>query len=612
MRQGNPIKSKQNPRLCCRAMAVSVFFLWAALPALSYADWPVAVQDTTSALSNQQIEIQVLANDIGEGLLLNEVNTTTVALGSASISADKQSITYQPAKDFVGQDSFWYNFKDSQGRVNASQVFVDVAHRKPAKWPSASPDSVDVIMNTAIKIPVLKNDDGVGLKITQVNDWTVNAGTAKIVDNGQSVEYTPASDFEGPDEFWYVFSDQWGRTNAGKVSPLVKPDYSGWPSAEADYTVTSSIATVMVDVLDNDVGEDLTLIAVNDWTVNGGRAYIEGINIRYTPPSDFIGEDSFWYDFEDAQGRKNSAQVFVNVTNSASLSSIEFCGVTYQTDGTVENTHIIPGAADPEAMVLTTSVETEGFPEQTEGNFAVLDDRRYFLVETSDAKEIWMEKGGDTTQVSTHTGSVDVYGLGIRDNVLYYVNVTDDSSQNLNPSAPSHLEQLYAHDGNTVATLGVYNIYDRSNHIKILKNKDAVYFTLTAEEGDTYGAHYMIESLSSEPVLVAKNVRVIYGGGSLSSIFTYDGFIYSSTNFSYRDSGRTTMSITNTSDPEVGSTSNIDGMIDSAVVSNDRLLIRTREHSDPSNQFSLGTVYPPKLYATNSDHEYKELAVCED
>ena len=77
-----------------------------------------------------------------------------------------------------------------------------------------------------------------------------------------------------------------------------------------------------LDVLNNDTGDNLRIIEVNDWTVNGGRATIFqgpyytapfGRYIRYTPRAGFTGQDSFWYAFEDAQGRTNAARVIVNV-----------------------------------------------------------------------------------------------------------------------------------------------------------------------------------------------------------------------------------------------------------------------------------------------------------
>jgi len=88
-------------------------------------------------------------------------------------------------------------------------------------------------------------------------------------------------------------------------------------------------------VLDNDIGDRLSLTEVNDWTVKAGRASIQGDSVVYTPKTGFVGQDSFWYNFVDARGRKNSTQVKVNVTDSANQNE------GTQTQGIADAVHII-------------------------------------------------------------------------------------------------------------------------------------------------------------------------------------------------------------------------------------------------------------------------------
>ena len=617
MKQTTPQQQKQRTTLRHHSGRVaSCLLLCTTLPGIVQADWPVAVTDAASTPSNQSLVIQVLANDIGEGLEITEVNTTTGRLGSASINADKKSVTYQSATDFKGTDTFWYAFKDNQGRTNAAKVTVDVSESgMPSAWPSSSNDSIETTTNTAIKIPVLSNDTGVDLVITQVNSTTVGLGQAEIVDQGQNILYTPASDYTGTDEFWYVFKDKWGRTNAGKVTPIVKPDYSGWPSATADYASTKSTATVTVKVLDNDSGESLKLNSVNDWTVGSGRARIEDNYIRYTPALGFSGQDSFWYDFEDAQGRKNSTQVFVNVTENTALSSIEFCGTTYKTDGTIENTSTTSQAADPDATEISISVNAVAFPVQEDSNFAVVGDRRYFLNETTDAKELWMEKNGSTTMIATHSGSEKLYGVGIKDGALFYSNTPTD---NPSTSGSMNREVLYSHDGNQPKVIGEFHVYALSSKIRLTDNAET-HFTFrgsaTLDVGGNDALYYRINEISDVTSLAAKKSLGAYGGEYLNTTFNYNGLTYSTDSWSYRSPGGTTIKITDRYSSDVALTQ-IPGFMNKAVVSNARLLMTTRSHadvrSDPINYpNTLSTIYPAKLFATNRDNEFVELAVCD-
>lgn len=73
-------------------------------------------------------------------------------------------------------------------------------------------------------------------------------------------------------------------------------------------------------VLENDIGSNLRVVESNSWSKNGGRTFISfsGRAINYLPPTDFVGEDSYWYVMKDDQGRKNAAEVTVTVKSADS------------------------------------------------------------------------------------------------------------------------------------------------------------------------------------------------------------------------------------------------------------------------------------------------------
>lgn len=88
-----------------------------------------------------------------------------------------------------------------------------------------------------------------------------------------------------------------------------------WPVAVTDKMVAHPEQfSVGMDVLINDIGSALDIIAVNAWSENGARlSRIDTRGLVYRPPSDFEGEDGFWYVIEDSEGRTNAARVSVNV-----------------------------------------------------------------------------------------------------------------------------------------------------------------------------------------------------------------------------------------------------------------------------------------------------------
>ena len=100
---------------------------------------------------------------------------------------------------------------------------------------------------------------------------------------------------------------------------------AGFPVAVTDsFTVHPSQQRVRLDVLVNDTGDNLQISQTNDWTAKGGRSSIPSSIgslknfIDYTPPSNFVGKDTFWYVITDDQGRKNAAKATVTVKSSTS------------------------------------------------------------------------------------------------------------------------------------------------------------------------------------------------------------------------------------------------------------------------------------------------------
>jgi hypothetical protein len=281
--------------------------------------WPTGVADNVTVSTGQRIYIPVLANDSGSNLSLTEINTTTVALGKVEMNSSRTAVYYKSAAGYTGDDSFWYAFKDNEGRTNSTQVF---------------------------------------LKVLSFGNNTENEST----------------------------------TN----------DYSGWPTANVDNVSTSKNTSITVAVLDNDIGDRLSLTEVNDWTVKAGRASIQGDSVVYTPKTNFVGQDSFWYNFVDARGRKNSTQVKVNVTDSGDQNE------GAQTQGIADAVHIPmhvdflksqrfvwgePGGT--QSMKVTQSASAGSSQLKVSGGFTLMDeqlisylstDGQYYTVAISEAQ----------------------------------------------------------------------------------------------------------------------------------------------------------------------------------------------------------------------------------
>ena len=155
-----------------------------------------AVDDAATTPARTSVTIPVLANDTGTGIAIAGVGTPSN--GTASISGN--AVVYAPNSNFAGTDSFGYTIRDSFGQTDTATVRVRVT----APTLDAVDDTASARTRTPVVIPVLANDIGTGLIITQVG--VPSNGSATAGGNG-AITYTSATNFTGTDAFTYTITD---------------------------------------------------------------------------------------------------------------------------------------------------------------------------------------------------------------------------------------------------------------------------------------------------------------------------------------------------------------------------------------------------------------------
>ncbi|MCC8998577.1 MAG: Ig-like domain-containing protein, partial [Candidatus Contendobacter sp.] len=155
-----------------------------------------AVDDTATTQARTSVTINVLANDIGTGLTIAQVGAP--AHGSAVAGAGG-TITYTPAQNFAGADAFTYTITDG---ISTDSATVRVTVIAPAL--DAVNDTITAQSRTPVAIPVLANDVGTGLTITQVSP---PAHGAAVAGADGAITYTSAPNFAGADAFTYTITD---------------------------------------------------------------------------------------------------------------------------------------------------------------------------------------------------------------------------------------------------------------------------------------------------------------------------------------------------------------------------------------------------------------------
>ena len=181
----------------------------------------------------------------------------------------------------------------------------------------------DIDLNTGDTLTVSSIDG-----ITFTGNFTVttpSGGTLQIFDVG-TYNYTPANDFTGNENIVYTIEDGNGGTDTATIYLSV---FDLPPQVEDDINVTSVNESVDGNVLLNDSSEPNDELVIGDGNGNpitgpvimntnqGGTLLInpDGSYI-YTPPTDFVGEDTITLEVCDEGGNCVSNELTIDVADS--------------------------------------------------------------------------------------------------------------------------------------------------------------------------------------------------------------------------------------------------------------------------------------------------------
>jgi alpha-tubulin suppressor-like RCC1 family protein len=255
-------------------------------------DPPTAVSDTDAlAEDSGPHAIDVLANDTdidgGPKAVSAKTNGNN---GTVAITGGGSGVSYTPAANYCGPDSFSYTLNGgSQATVSVDVSCVDDA-------PLAVDDSATVDEDAnASAINVLANDTDVDGGAKTVASRSNGAhGTVAITGGGTGVSYTPVANYCGPDSFSYTLN---GGSTATVSVTITCVDDAPIAVNDAD-TVVEDSGPNAVDVLANDTDIDGGVKAVAGRT-NGAHGTVAiiggGTALTYAPAADYCGPDSFSY-----------------------------------------------------------------------------------------------------------------------------------------------------------------------------------------------------------------------------------------------------------------------------------------------------------------------------
>jgi hypothetical protein len=269
-------------------------------------DAPVANDDPASVAEDGSATVAVLANDTDAE---NDTLTVTAVTQGANGTVTLNPVTYTPAANYNGADSFTYTISDGNGGTDTATVNVTVGAANDA--PVANDDTATVAEDGSVSVPVLANDtdlDNDTLSVTAVTQGT--NGTVTL----NPVTYAPNANFNGSDSFTYTVSDGNGGTDTATVTVTITA-VNDAPVTVDDSATTLAETPVTIQVRTNDTDVDsptLTITAVTQGA-NGSVAINAGQTVTYTPATAWVGPDTFTYTISDGAGGTATATVSVTV-----------------------------------------------------------------------------------------------------------------------------------------------------------------------------------------------------------------------------------------------------------------------------------------------------------
>ena len=275
------------------------------------------MNDAATTAENTATTIAVLANDTDvESDSLSVSSVTMPAHGTATINAGG-TITYAPAANYSGADSFSYTVSDGNGGTATASVSVTVTDVNHA--PVAVNDSATTVEDEAVTIHVLANDtDADGGTLTAELVSGPGHGSVTLNPNG-SFRYTPAADFSGADSFRYKARDGSSLdSNVATVTVVIDAENDAPVAANDSYSTGEDqvLNVAAPGVLGNDTdidGGTLRPVLISGPSHGSVTLNANG-SFSYTPAASFSGTDSFTYEANDGSDDSNPATVSIAVS----------------------------------------------------------------------------------------------------------------------------------------------------------------------------------------------------------------------------------------------------------------------------------------------------------
>jgi hypothetical protein len=223
-----------------------------------------------------------------------------------ALSGTAPNLTYTPANNFTGGDSFTFTVTDTASGLVSAATTITITVVPP---PTANPQSVVVGENTAKGITLAgsaPNGDAFTFQVASQPAQGNLSGTAP------NLTYTPSNNFTGGDSFTFTVTDTASGlvSNAATVTITVVPP----PTANTQSVTVQQNTAMGITLTGSAPNGDAFSFQVASQPAHGNLGGTAP-NLTYTPANNFTGPDSFTFTVTDtASGLvSTAATVSINV-----------------------------------------------------------------------------------------------------------------------------------------------------------------------------------------------------------------------------------------------------------------------------------------------------------
>ncbi len=279
----------------------------ATLVIVSVNDEPTANSQLVSAFEDVATNFTLTSTDV-DGPITNFTILTSPTNGA--IDGVEPNLTYTPATNFSGIDSFEFQVTDGSLISGVATVTITIAAVNDA--PIANGQAVSADEDTATNITLTASDvDGPATNFTLLSSTT----NGSLSGSAPDLTYTPFTNAFGGDTFTFEVDDG-GLTSGVATVTITIAAVNDAPVAfdNTFFVSEDNVSTFNVNVSDVDGNADTNSLVVITPPADGNVTTNTGLNISYSPNLNFNGTNKFEYRICDFGGLCDTGEITIVVS----------------------------------------------------------------------------------------------------------------------------------------------------------------------------------------------------------------------------------------------------------------------------------------------------------